>query len=45
MMEIFAGYLEHTDYHIGRLLQFLKNTDEFGNVDHGDFIQRSKLRR
>jgi len=23
-MEVFAGLLEHTDYHIGRLLQFLK---------------------
>jgi arylsulfatase len=29
MMEVFAGFLEHTDYHIGRLLQFLKDIDEF----------------
>ena len=29
MMEVFAGFLEHTDYHIGRLLQFLKDIGEF----------------
>jgi arylsulfatase len=32
MMEVFAGYLEHTDYHIGRLLQFLKDMGEFENT-------------
>ncbi len=32
MMEVFAGYLEHTDYHIGRLLQFLKDIGEFENT-------------
>jgi len=32
MMEVFAGFLEHTDYHIGRLLQFLKDTGEFENT-------------
>jgi arylsulfatase len=32
MMEVFAGFLEHTDHHIGRLLDFLKNLDEFENT-------------
>ncbi|KKG07757.1 arylsulfatase [Methanosarcina sp. 2.H.A.1B.4] len=32
MMEVFAGFLEHTDYHIGRLLQFLKDIGEFDNT-------------
>ncbi len=25
MMEVFAGFLEHTDHHIGRLIDFLEN--------------------
>lgn len=29
MMEVFAGFLTHTDYHIGRLLDFLKKINEF----------------
>jgi len=29
MMEVYAGFLEHTDHQIGRLLDFLKNIDEF----------------
>jgi arylsulfatase len=32
MMEVFAGFLEHTDFHIGRLLDFLKGIDEFENT-------------
>jgi arylsulfatase A-like enzyme len=32
MMEVFAGFLTHTDYHIGRLLDFLKNIGEFDNT-------------
>lgn len=32
MMEVFAGFLEHTDYHIGRLLKFLKDIGEFENT-------------
>jgi arylsulfatase A-like enzyme len=32
MMEVFAGFLTHTDYHIGRLLDFLKNIDELDNT-------------
>jgi arylsulfatase len=31
-MEVFAEFLEHTDYYIGRLLQFLKDVDEFENT-------------
>jgi arylsulfatase A-like enzyme len=32
MMEVFAGFLSHTDHHIGRLLTFLKETGEFDNT-------------
>jgi arylsulfatase len=32
MMEVFAGFLEHTDHHIGRLIDFLKNLGEFDNT-------------
>ncbi|MFF5312927.1 arylsulfatase [Streptomyces massasporeus] len=32
MMEVYAGFLSHTDHHVGRLLQFLKNTGEFDNT-------------
>ncbi len=32
MMEVFAGFLEYTDYHIGRFLQFLKDIGEFENT-------------
>ena len=32
MMEVFAGFLTHTDYHIGRLLDFLKTINEFENT-------------
>jgi arylsulfatase A-like enzyme len=32
MMEVFAGFLEHTDHHIGRLLDFLKEIGEFDNT-------------
>jgi arylsulfatase A-like enzyme len=32
MMEVFAGFLTHTDHHIGRLLDFLKTLDEFDNT-------------
>ena len=32
MMEVFAGFLTHTDHHIGRLLDFLKSLDEFDNT-------------
>jgi arylsulfatase A-like enzyme len=32
MMEVYAGFLEHTDYHIGRLLEFLKHSAEFDNT-------------
>jgi arylsulfatase len=32
MMEVFAGFLEHTDHHIGRLLGFLRNLGELDNT-------------
>jgi arylsulfatase len=32
MMEVFAGFLTHTDHHIGRLIEFLKNTGELENT-------------
>jgi len=32
MMEVFAGFLEHTDHHVGRLLDFLKTIGEFENT-------------
>src|SRR5512143_175947 len=32
MMEVFAGFLTHTDYHIGRLLDFLKTIGVFENT-------------
>jgi arylsulfatase len=32
MMEVFAGFLSHTDDQIGRLLDFLKETGEFDNT-------------
>jgi arylsulfatase len=32
MMEVFAGFLEHTDHHIGRLLAFLEEIGELDNT-------------
>jgi arylsulfatase len=32
MMEVYAGFLEHTDFHIGRLFDFLKKIGEFDNT-------------
>ena len=32
MMEVFAGFLEHTDHHIGRLLDFLSRIGELDNT-------------
>jgi len=32
MMEVFAGFLEHTDHHIGRLLDFLEKLGELDNT-------------
>ena len=31
-MEVFAGFLEYTDHHIGRLIDFLKATGEYENT-------------
>jgi arylsulfatase len=32
MMEVFAGFLEHTDHHIGRLLAFVEELGELENT-------------
>ncbi|GAG24710.1 unnamed protein product, partial [marine sediment metagenome] len=32
MMEVYAGFLEHTDHHIGRLLDFLKTLGELDDT-------------
>ncbi|MFD9538228.1 arylsulfatase [Streptomyces sp. NPDC060010] len=32
MMEVYAGFLSHTDHHLGRLLDFLKESGEFDNT-------------
>jgi arylsulfatase A-like enzyme len=32
MMEVFAGFLTHTDYHYGRLFEFLKSIGQFENT-------------
>jgi arylsulfatase len=32
MMEVFAGFLSHTDHHIGRLLEFLRTVGAFDNT-------------
>jgi arylsulfatase A-like enzyme len=32
MMEVFAGFLEHTDHHIGRLIGFLERMGELDNT-------------
>ena len=32
MMEVYAGFLSHTDHQIGRVLDFLREIGEFGNT-------------
>ncbi len=32
MMEVFAGFLAHTDFHIGRVVEYLKSIGEFDNT-------------
>ncbi len=32
MMEVFAGFLEHTDHYLGELIQFLKDLGEYENT-------------
>ena len=32
MMEVFAGFLEHTDHHVGELIGFLKEMGEYENT-------------
>ena len=31
-MEVFAGFLSHTDHHIGRLIEFLRSIEELDNT-------------
>ena len=45
MMEVFAGFLSHTDHHLGRLLDFLRERGELDNTHrHGDLRQRRQRR-
>ena len=32
MMEVFAGFLSHTDHHLGRVLEFLRSIDQLDNT-------------
>jgi arylsulfatase A-like enzyme len=32
MMEVYAGFLSYTDYHFGRILEFLREIDELDNT-------------
>ena len=34
MMEVFAGFLEHTDYHYGRLFEFPEDDRRVGQHAH-----------
>ncbi len=37
MMEVFAGFLTHTDHYIGELIAFLKDIGEYRqHADHAD---------
>jgi arylsulfatase len=31
-MEVFAGFFEHTDYHVGRVIDFLKDIGQYDNT-------------
>ena len=43
MMEVFAGFFEHTDHQIGRLLDFLEAIGQLDNTSgHGHLGQRGK---
>ena len=45
MMEVFAGFLEHTDHHYGRLFDFLKNDRRVRqHADHVHLRQRRQRR-
>ena len=45
MMEVFAGFLSHTDHHIGRLLDYLESIGAAReHADHGDLRQRRERR-
>ena len=32
MMEVFAGFLSHTDHQVGRLIEFLRQLGELDNT-------------
>ena len=32
MAEVYAGFLAHADFHIGRLLDYLEQTDQLDNT-------------
>jgi hypothetical protein len=42
---VFAGFLEHTDHHIGRLIDYLAATGELDNTLAAHLRQRRELRR
>ena len=45
-MEVFAGFLSHTDHHIGRLIEFLQQHRRARqHADHGGLRQRGQRRR
>ena len=45
MMEVFAGFLSHTDHQVGRLLDFLERTRRARqHADHGGLRQRRQRR-
>ena len=45
MMEVFAGFLEHTDHHIGRLIDYLRRRRTRQHADHADLGQWRELGR
>ena len=45
MMEVFAGFCEHMDHHVGRLIDFLEEMGELDNtLDHVHLRQRREFR-
>ncbi len=45
MMEVFAGFISHTDHHIGRVLDFLDETRRSGQHDHRRHLGQRRERR
>ena len=45
MMEVFAGFLSHTDHQVGRLVEFLRTLGDAGqHAGHGHLRQRRQRR-